>query len=117
MGSLHIAGQSTGGQHGQPTARVSGSADLRDRTKSRTLRGRLSRHYFGQHNAFSALPAYDLVTGWGSPQAGLITALNPSQAANFTQLQIVVFTGSDDLRNDSDLQVSFKGVSNSNRSA
>ncbi len=66
----------------------------------------------GNNGPFSALPKYDQVTGWGSPQPGLIATLNPSPAANFTQLQIVVYTGSDDLRNDSDLQVAFKGVAN-----
>lgn len=64
----------------------------------------------GSNGPFNALPAYDLVTGWGSPQPGLIGALNPSPSMNFTQLQIVVFTGSDDLRADSDLQASFSGV-------
>ncbi|MGA8533897.1 MAG: S53 family peptidase [Candidatus Tumulicola sp.] len=66
----------------------------------------------GNNGPFSALPKYDLVTGWGSPQPGLIATLNPSPAANFTQLQIIVYTGSDDLRNDSDLQVAFQGVGN-----
>ena len=37
----------------------------------------------GNNDAFNALPGYDLVTGWGSPQAGLITALNPSPAVEF----------------------------------
>jgi kumamolisin len=67
----------------------------------------------GNNGAFSTLPGYDLVTGWGSPQPGLIDALTASPfKKNFTQLQIVVFTGNDDLRSDSDLQVSFKGVAN-----
>lgn len=66
----------------------------------------------GNNGAFNALPGYDLVTGWGSPQPGLIATLNPSPALNFTQLQVVVYTGSDDLRPDSDLEVAFKGVAN-----
>ena len=66
----------------------------------------------GNNNAFSALPGYDLVTGWGSPQARPHHRAQSEPGPNFTQLQFVVFTGSDDLRNDSDLQVSFKGVSN-----
>lgn len=66
----------------------------------------------GSNGPFVALPRYDMVTGWGSPQSALITALNPSPTFNFTQLQIVVFTGSDDLRPDSDLQAGFKGIEN-----
>lgn len=66
----------------------------------------------GNNGQFDALPGYDMVTGLGTPQSGLLATLSPSPALNFTQLQIVVFTGSDDLRNDSDLQVAFKGVGN-----
>ena len=66
----------------------------------------------GSNGMFNALPGYDLVTGWGTPTAKLVSTLNPSPAKNFTQLQIVIFTGSDDLRSNSDLQVSFSGIAN-----
>jgi hypothetical protein len=66
----------------------------------------------GNNGPFNALPGYDLVTGFGSPKAKLITTLNPAPTLNFTQLQIVVYTGNDDLRPDSDLQVAFKGIKN-----
>jgi hypothetical protein len=66
----------------------------------------------GNNGPFNAVPGYDLVTGWGSPTVQLIATLNPIPTANFTQLQFVVYTGSDDLRPDSDLQVSFTGVVN-----
>jgi subtilase family serine protease len=68
----------------------------------------------GNNGAFSALPGYDLVTGWGSPTFALMKNLSPGQnkPTDFTQLQIVVYTGNDDLRNDSDLQIAFNGVKN-----
>jgi len=66
----------------------------------------------GSNGPFNAVPGYDLVTGWGSPAVGLISTLNPVPTANFTQLQFVVFTGSDNLRKDSDLSVSFTGIGN-----
>ncbi len=66
----------------------------------------------GSNGPFSAQPGYDLVTGWGSPKAPLIPALNPVPASQFSQLQITIYTGSDDLRPDSDLQVAFKGIGN-----
>jgi kumamolisin len=66
----------------------------------------------GSNGPFSAQPGYDLVTGLGSPKAPLIAALNPLPASQFSQLQITIYTGSDDLRADSDLEVDFTGIGN-----
>lgn len=67
----------------------------------------------GNNGAWSTLVGYDMVTGLGSPQGQLISTLNPVvPPANFNQLQIKIYTGSDNLRADSDLQVGFTGIAN-----
>jgi hypothetical protein len=82
----------------------------------------------GANGGFNAVAGYDLVTGWGSPQAALIGTLSPTPAPapsvaptpapspsptpNFSQLQIQIYTGSDDLRADSDLAIGFQGIGN-----
>lgn len=64
----------------------------------------------GNNGLFNTSPGYDLVTGWGSPRAPLIATLNPKPTFQFSKLEIDVYTGNDDLRPDSDLQVSFNGI-------
>ena len=64
----------------------------------------------GNNGPFNTLPGYDLVTGWGSPKVKLIATFNPPPITHYTQLQITVYTGSDNLRADSDLQVGFTGI-------
>ena len=71
----------------------------------------------GNNGVFAAQPGYDLVTGWGSPKVKLIATLNPPPITHYTQLQFVVYTGSDNLRADSDLQVGFTGSETFRRSA
>lgn len=52
--------------------------------------------------SFNAVPGYDLVTGWGSPQANLISDLNPpNQGQRYTLIEFDIKTGGDDLRDDS----------------
>ena len=52
---------------------------------------------------------YDLATGWGSPQASLLT--NLSQAlANVQSVTMIIGTGNDDARSDTELQAALPGV-------
>ena len=54
--------------------------------------------------SFTAVPGYDLVTGWGSPQANLINDLSPIPAANPTRYTLIEFdikTGNDGLASSS----------------
>jgi hypothetical protein len=63
----------------------------------------------GKNNGFSAVAGYDLVTGWGTPKCGLITQLSSSSPsssppATFSELELTIATGGDDLRDDSEAQ-------------
>lgn len=52
---------------------------------------------------------YDLATGWGSPQASLLT--NLSQAlANVQSVTMIIGTGNDNARSDTELQAALPGV-------
>jgi subtilase family serine protease len=58
---------------------------------------------------FFAGTGYDLVTGWGSPQAALLT--NLSQAlANIQSVTMIIGTGNDNARSDTELQATLPGV-------
>jgi len=50
---------------------------------------------------YRAVAGYDLVTGWGSPTAHLISAMAPSPRTAYSNINFVVGTGGDDARNDS----------------
>jgi hypothetical protein len=52
---------------------------------------------------------YDLTTGWGSPQAALLTGI--SQAlANIQSITMIIGTGHDNARSDTELQATLPGV-------
>ena len=58
---------------------------------------------------FFAGTGYDLTTGWGSPHATLVT--NLSQAlSNIKSLTMIIGTGNDNARSDTELQGSLPGV-------
>ena len=52
---------------------------------------------------------YDLATGWGSPRAPLLTNLSQT-LANITSVTMIIGTGNDNARSDTELQASLPGV-------
>ena len=50
---------------------------------------------------YRAVAGYDLVTGWGSPTAHLLAAMNPSAKTVYTNITFTAGTGGDDARKDS----------------
>jgi subtilase family serine protease len=60
--------------------------------------------------SFAAVPGYDLVTGWGTPQANLINDLSPVPAAPptlYTLIEFDISTGGDGLARSSAVTATF----------